>query len=176
MWLLGEHSSSIMVSEFSYGIETDIICWRAVGKSYVLSPSEKLVAVESVKSLEHPQPSLMHDQKMNHSLDKHAVGAERALSRSFTLLRPVDNDTGTGTSLNVQPTSYFAEVGKVNAMATQHENSLFSSSLSELFSRKCKFFFLSWLVFAHLVCKLPCKFKLCATCQPFPYPDLVSRM
>jgi hypothetical protein len=132
--------------------------------------------VESVKSLEHPQPSLMHDQKMNHSLDKHAVGAERALSRSFTLLRPVDNDTGTGTSLNVQPTSYFAEVGKVNAMATQHENSLFSSSLSELFSRKCKFFFLSWLVFAHLVRKLPCKFKLCATCQPFPYPDLVSRM
>jgi hypothetical protein len=26
MSLLGEYSSSIMVSEFSYGIETDIIC------------------------------------------------------------------------------------------------------------------------------------------------------
>ncbi|KAJ6703247.1 RNA RECOGNITION MOTIF-CONTAINING [Salix viminalis] len=80
----------------------------------------------------------MHDQKMNHSLDRHAVGAERALSRSFTLLRPVDNDPGTRTSLNVQPASYFAEVGKVNAMATQHGNSLFSSSLSELFSRKLR--------------------------------------
>ncbi|KAG6781345.1 hypothetical protein POTOM_014242 [Populus tomentosa] len=155
MDLQGLSSSSFFSEDASFPSERQVGFWksdtmpdqrgqyirdtrRAVGKSYVLSPSEKLVAVESVKSLEHPQPSLMHDQKMNHSLDKHAVGAERALSRSFTLLRPVDNDTGTGTSLNVQPASYFAEVGKVNAMATQQENSLFSSSLSELFSRKLR--------------------------------------
>uniref|UniRef100_A0A2K2B821 RRM domain-containing protein n=1 Tax=Populus trichocarpa TaxID=3694 RepID=A0A2K2B821_POPTR len=145
MDLQGLSSSSFFSEDASFPSERQVGFWKSdtmpdqrVGKSYVLSPSEKLVAVESVKSLEHPQPSLMHDQKMNHSLDKHAVGAERALSRSFTLLRPVDNDTGTGTSLNVQPTSYFAEVGKVNAMATQHENSLFSSSLSELFSRKLR--------------------------------------
>ncbi|KAL9349637.1 hypothetical protein Peur_056892 [Populus x canadensis] len=143
--LQGLSSSSFFSEDASFPSERQVGFWKSdtmpdqcVGKSHVLSPSEKLVAVESVKSLEHPQPSLMHDQKMNHSLDKHAVGAERALSRSFTLLRPVDNDTGTGTSLNVQPTSYFAEVGKVNAMATQHENSLFSSSLSELFSRKLR--------------------------------------
>eukprot|EP00258_Populus_trichocarpa_P038067 XP_024454086.1 protein MEI2-like 4 isoform X1 [Populus trichocarpa] len=152
MDLQGLSSSSFFSEDASFPSERQVGFWKSdtmpdqrgqyirdtLGKSYVLSPSEKLVAVESVKSLEHPQPSLMHDQKMNHSLDKHAVGAERALSRSFTLLRPVDNDTGTGTSLNVQPTSYFAEVGKVNAMATQHENSLFSSSLSELFSRKLR--------------------------------------
>ncbi|KAI5595545.1 hypothetical protein BDE02_03G147000 [Populus trichocarpa] len=145
MDLQGLSSSSFFSEDASFPSERQVGFWKSdtmpdqrVGKSYVVSPSEKLVAVESVKSLEHPQPSLMHDQKMNHSLDKHAVGAERALSRSFTLLRPVDNDTGTGTSLNVQPTSYFAEVGKVNAMATQHENSLFSSSLSELFSRKLR--------------------------------------
>ncbi|KAI5595547.1 hypothetical protein BDE02_03G147000 [Populus trichocarpa] len=152
MDLQGLSSSSFFSEDASFPSERQVGFWKSdtmpdqrgqyirdtLGKSYVVSPSEKLVAVESVKSLEHPQPSLMHDQKMNHSLDKHAVGAERALSRSFTLLRPVDNDTGTGTSLNVQPTSYFAEVGKVNAMATQHENSLFSSSLSELFSRKLR--------------------------------------
>ncbi|KAI9398287.1 hypothetical protein POPTR_003G162700v4 [Populus trichocarpa] len=145
MDLQGLSSSSFFSEDASFPSERQVGFWKSdtmpdqrVGKSYVLSPSEKLVAVESVQSLEHPQPSLMHDQKMNHSLDKHAVGAERALNRSFTLLRPVDNDTGTGTSLNVQPTSYFAEVGKVNAMATQHENSLFSSSLSELFSRKLR--------------------------------------
>ncbi|KAI9398286.1 hypothetical protein POPTR_003G162700v4 [Populus trichocarpa] len=152
MDLQGLSSSSFFSEDASFPSERQVGFWKSdtmpdqrgqyirdtLGKSYVLSPSEKLVAVESVQSLEHPQPSLMHDQKMNHSLDKHAVGAERALNRSFTLLRPVDNDTGTGTSLNVQPTSYFAEVGKVNAMATQHENSLFSSSLSELFSRKLR--------------------------------------
>ncbi|XP_011020887.1 PREDICTED: protein MEI2-like 4 isoform X3 [Populus euphratica] len=151
MDLQGLSSSSFSSEDASFPSERQVGFWKSdtmpdqrgqyirdtLGKSYVLSPSEKLVAVESVKSLEHPQPSLTHDQKMNHSLYKHAVGAERALSRSLTLLRPVDND-GTGTSLNVQPASYFAEVGKVNAMAAQHENSLFSSSLSELFSRKLR--------------------------------------
>lgn len=82
---LGEYSTSTMVSEFFHGVETNIICLTAAGKSAVLTPLEKPVAVDSVKSLEHPQLSLMHDHKMNHSLDKHAVGAERALSRSFTL-------------------------------------------------------------------------------------------
>lgn len=145
---LSEYSTSTMVSEFFHGVETNIICLTAAGKSAVLTPLEKPVAVDSVKSLEHPQLSQMHDHKMNHSFDKHAVGAERALSRSFTLLRPVDIDPGTRTSLNVQPASYFAEGCKVNAMATQHENSLFSSSLSELFSRKSKFLLLFGL-FCH---------------------------
>eukprot|EP00258_Populus_trichocarpa_P000126 XP_002297875.3 protein MEI2-like 4 isoform X1 [Populus trichocarpa] len=138
----GLPSSSFFSEDVSFP-ERQVGFWKSdtmpdqhAGKSAVLTPLEKPVAVDSVKSLEHPQLSLMHDHKMNHSLDKHAVGAERALSRSFTLLRPVDIDPGTRTSLNVQPASYFAEGCKVNAMATQHENSLFSSSLSELFSRK----------------------------------------
>ncbi|KAJ7010166.1 protein MEI2-like 4 isoform X2 [Populus alba x Populus x berolinensis] len=116
--------------------KSDTMPDQHAGKSAVSTHLEKPVAVDSVKSLEHPQPSLMRDHKMNHSLDKHAVGAERASSRSFTFLRPVDNDPGTRTSLNVQPASYFSEGCEVNAMAPQHENSLFSSSLSESFSRK----------------------------------------
>ncbi|XP_061959728.1 protein MEI2-like 4 [Populus nigra] len=138
----GLPSSSFLSEDVSFP-ERQVGFWKSdpmpdqhAGKSAVLTPLEKPVAVDSVKSLEHPQLSQMHDHKMNHSFDKHAVGAERALSRSFTLLRPVDIDPGTRTSLNVQPASYFAEGCKVNAMATQHENSLFSSSLSELFSRK----------------------------------------
>ncbi|XP_011036183.1 PREDICTED: protein MEI2-like 4 isoform X2 [Populus euphratica] len=138
----GLPSSSFFSEDVSFP-ERQVGFWKSdtmpdqhAGKSAVLTPLEKPVAVDSVKLLEHPQLSLMHDHKMNHSLDKHAVGAERALSRSFTLLRPVDNDPGTRISLNVQPASYFAEGGKVNAMATQHENSLFSSSLSELFCRE----------------------------------------
>lgn len=124
-----------------YGVKIDIISRTAVGKSVVLSPLEKLVAVEcqSAKSLDHPQSFLMRDHKMNQSFDRHAVGAERALCQSLTLLRPLDHDLGIRTSLNVHPASYLAEGGKISAMATHHENSLFSSSLSELFSRKCKF-------------------------------------
>ncbi|KAJ6945732.1 hypothetical protein NC651_000711 [Populus alba x Populus x berolinensis] len=150
----GLPSSSFFSEDVSFP-ERQVGFWKSdtmpdqhAGKSAVSTHLEKPVAVDSVKSLEHPQLSLMRDHKMNHSLDKHAVGAERASSRSFTLLRPVDNDPGTRTSLNVQPASYFAEGCEVNAMAPQHENSLFSSSLSELFSRKSKFLLLFGL-FCH---------------------------
>lgn len=37
-----------------------------------------------------------------------------------------------------QKASVFAEGDTVNVMGAQYESSLFSSSLSELFSRKCK--------------------------------------
>lgn len=138
----GLPSSSFFSEDVSFP-ERQVGFWKSdtmpdqhAGKSAVSTHLEKPVAVDSVKSLEHPQLSLMRDHKMNHSLDKHAVGAERASSRSFTFLRPVDNDPGTRTSLNVQPASYFSEGCEVNAMAPQHENSLFSSSLSESFSRK----------------------------------------
>ncbi|KAJ6945738.1 protein MEI2-like 4 isoform X2 [Populus alba x Populus x berolinensis] len=140
MWFMFE---LLLIGFVFYPWQRQVGFWKSdtmpdqhAGKSAVSTHLEKPVAVDSVKSLEHPQLSLMRDHKMNHSLDKHAVGAERASSRSFTLLRPVDNDPGTRTSLNVQPASYFAEGCEVNAMAPQHENSLFSSSLSELFSRK----------------------------------------
>ncbi|EEF50120.1 RNA-binding protein, putative [Ricinus communis] len=105
-----------------------------------MSSLENLGAVErqSAKSFELHQSLLMRDQKLNHSLDRHAVGSERAARQFSTLLRPVIQDPGTRSSLNVQPSTYYPEGGKVDIMANQYENSLFSSSLSELFSRKLR--------------------------------------
>lgn len=87
---------------------------------------ENLVPVESqiVKSPEHPESFLIQDEQVKFSLHRHAVGAGRASSHSL--------------ALNVQPASYAMEGNKSSMMGTQYESSLFSSSLSDLFSRKCK--------------------------------------
>ncbi|XP_031282976.1 protein MEI2-like 4 isoform X2 [Pistacia vera] len=109
-------------------------------KSIASSPLEKHIAVEfrTMNSLEHPESFLMRDPKANLCIDRYAVGAERAAKQSMTLLRSVDHEPGTRSSLNVQQASSFGEGDKVNKMAAQYESSLFSSSLSELFSRKMR--------------------------------------
>ena len=73
---------------------------------------------------QHPESFLIQDQRINFNLNRHAVGAGRASSHSL--------------ALNAQPASYSEEGNKINMMGTQYESSLFSSSLSDLFSRKCK--------------------------------------
>ncbi|XP_020218540.1 protein MEI2-like 4 [Cajanus cajan] len=50
-----------------------------------------------------------------------------------------DFDQGIKASWNVQALSNKSDSSKVNIVTTQHESSLFSSSLSELFSRKLRF-------------------------------------
>lgn len=111
-------------------------------KSFASSSLEKLTQVEvehqRVKSQEHSESVLMRDQKVNFALSRHAVGAERAFSHSLPLLNPLDHDEGGRSNLKAEPTSYLMEGGKINMMGSQYESSLFSSSLSELFSRKCK--------------------------------------
>ena len=67
------------------------------------------------------------------------VGTNGTFNQFLTFLCCVDFDQGIKTSLNVQSLSHLSDSSKVNVVATQHESSLFSSSLSELFSRKCKF-------------------------------------
>lgn len=97
---------------------------------------ENLIPVESpiVKSREHPESFLIQDQQVKFSLNRHAVGAGRASSHSLTL--------------NVQPASYAMEGNKSTMMGAQYESSLFSSSLSDLFNRKCN-------------CKSPFCFTVC---------------
>ena len=48
---------------------------------------------------------LIQDQIFNLSLEKHAVGAERADSNSFS--RSVDDDLEAKSNLNTEPTYYF---------------------------------------------------------------------
>lgn len=136
-------------------------------KSIASSPLEKHIAVEfqTVKSLEHPESFLMQDPKVNLRFDRYAVGAERAAKQSMTLLRSVDHEPGTRSSLNVQQASSFGEGDKVNKMAVQYESSLFSSSLSELFSSKSKSFSpfnASWYIDFTYSCYIRCLFLVIA--------------
>ncbi|KAF5741217.1 protein MEI2-like 4 isoform X10 [Tripterygium wilfordii] len=107
------------------------------GTPVASSPCEKHVPLEcrTLKSMEHPE-FLMQNHTVNHSLDRPAVGAERAASPSLHFLSPGDTATGTRPIMKIPKASYFLEGEKFNAMNAQSENSLFSSSLSELFSRK----------------------------------------
>uniref|UniRef100_A0A5B7BKU7 RRM domain-containing protein n=1 Tax=Davidia involucrata TaxID=16924 RepID=A0A5B7BKU7_DAVIN len=121
-----------------YGVKMDGMPQRADSNSVASSPLEKRMPVDfqMVKCFEPPDPYLIRDQKVNLSLKKHAVGAERATTHS--LHRALDHDAGTRSKLNMEPASYFMEGDKINVMDAQYENGLFSSSLSELFSRKLR--------------------------------------
>ncbi|KAK7394298.1 hypothetical protein VNO78_14820 [Psophocarpus tetragonolobus] len=57
---------------------------------------------------------------------------------SDNLPKCYDFDQGIKASLNVQALSQSSDGSKVSIVATQHESSLFSSSLSDLFSRKLR--------------------------------------
>ncbi|XP_057542448.1 protein MEI2-like 4 isoform X1 [Amaranthus tricolor] len=102
----------------NYGMKTDAISGTP--------PMEKLVAVDSqaTKYFEVPE------QKVSFNLQKHSVGAERAVSRSLNIWSSMDLNPITRASPNVNLSC------DKNTTSTHFENGLFSSSMSELFSRK----------------------------------------
>ncbi|KAL3818741.1 hypothetical protein ACJIZ3_004646 [Penstemon smallii] len=103
----------------------------------VASPAfENRVLMDSqiAKGFDLPEYYLSSGRNVNLPLGKHFVGAERAASR--TLPSAAHHDLGARTNLNTEIASYGGD--KINLMAAQHENSLFSSSMSDLFTRKLK--------------------------------------
>ncbi|KAK4413538.1 protein MEI2-like 4 [Sesamum alatum] len=102
------------------------------------SPLENRIPLDSqmAKGFALPDYYLSRGQNPNLLLGKHIVGAERAASRS--LPSAVDHDLGSRTNLNTETASYLFDGDKINLMGAQYENGLFSSSLSDLFSRNLK--------------------------------------
>lgn len=120
-----------------YGMKADGKL-RAVGdNSLASSPLEKRMTLNShmAKGFDIPNPYLVQDQNVRLSLEKHA-GVGRAASHSSR--RPLDHNPGIRSSVNMEQASYYMAGEKINVMGDQYENSLFSSSLSELFSRKLR--------------------------------------
>ncbi|XP_043707545.1 protein MEI2-like 4 isoform X4 [Telopea speciosissima] len=109
-------------------------------KSVGSSPLEKLVPVgaRSIECLELPQNYLRRDQKLKLSLERPVVGAERTANLSLTSWGSMDQDAGARPNLYVQPASYLVEGNKIDLNGAQYENSLFSSSLSEIFNGKLR--------------------------------------
>ncbi|KAL8038076.1 hypothetical protein ABFX02_11G080200 [Erythranthe guttata] len=102
------------------------------------SPLENRIPLDlqMAKGFALPDYYLNHGRNVNHSLGKHIVGAERAASRS--LPSTVDQVLGSRTNLNMDYASYFFDGEKTNHIGAQYENSLFSSSMSEVFTRNLK--------------------------------------
>ncbi|KAK6922472.1 Mei2-like, C-terminal RNA recognition motif, partial [Dillenia turbinata] len=92
------------------------------------------VACQALKCFELRQPFQVQDQNMHHCSER-CTGMEVAFDHSFNCWKPRENEHGTGSDFNVQSTSYHTEGGQIKMGSAQHESGLFSSSLSEIFSR-----------------------------------------
>lgn len=85
------------------------------------------------KSFDLPNYYLSRGRNINLSSGKQFLGAEGA---SRSLPSAVDHNLGARINLKTDPASYYLDGDKINLVGAQHENSLFSSSLSDLFTRK----------------------------------------
>ncbi|KAF8390746.1 hypothetical protein HHK36_025273 [Tetracentron sinense] len=135
---VGFWKSETMPDHFAVG--SDGISRTSGSKKVASSPLEKFIPIgdQSVEYSELPQHYLVRDLKAKLSFERHAVGAERTANMSMTSWRSMDHNPGTRPNLYVQPAPYFVEGNKIDMTGAQSENSLFSSSLSEIFSRKLR--------------------------------------
>ncbi|CAM8950886.1 unnamed protein product [Rhodiola kirilowii] len=90
--------------------------------------------MQSMKHMDLSAPFPARDPKVDANLERNTKEAESTAPHPFALLNKVDRKRG---GFNAQiPTSYALEGNRNNMSAKHYENSLFSSSLSDLFSRK----------------------------------------
>lgn len=121
------------------GLKSDDALQRAAVRS---SPFENHISLGSptTKHFEHHDSHLKQDKNVNSIIERRAVGIERA---SHSLPRGLDYNVGVRSIVSTDLASYPTEDDKISVLGGQCENGLFSSSLSELFSRKCMSCFLS---------------------------------
>lgn len=101
-----------------------------------LSPHENKIPLDSHtgNGFALPDYYLSRGRHVNLSLGNHLIGA---VSRS--LPSAVDHDLGSRTNSNTEPVPYCFDGDKINLTGAQFENGLFSSSMSDLFSRNCMY-------------------------------------
>lgn len=120
----------------NFGVKMDRILRTSMGDVVATPPLG--MERQSVKDLECSNHSLSQDQELNLRLENNAVGAERGANNGFsTSWRAANHEMKTMSDLNLQ-SSYFMGADKINTAGSHHENGLFSSSLSELFSKKLR--------------------------------------
>ncbi|GMJ09900.1 hypothetical protein HRI_004659200 [Hibiscus trionum] len=141
-------SPSIFSDDICFPTERQVGFWkldtvlrqRACKKPVTPSTMEKINPVESqvTRYLDNAEPFTKQHQKVNLSGDSRVVGAERVLNQSLKLSKPINRGRGTKSSYIGENGFDSAEGNKVNPVVSQFENSLFSSSFSEFFTRKLK--------------------------------------
>lgn len=110
------------------------------GKFFPSSTLSKLSRMElpATMSADLLEPFPMREENVNVSLDAKATARDGHFTQSLALLGTADYAPGSKTSLNGKLAPHLTESDRINMMGARSENSLFSSSLSELFSRKMK--------------------------------------
>lgn len=109
-----------------HGLKTDAITGSLCGIP-VPSPSEELVYLDSLGTKWSENP----EQKITFSLQRHAVGAERAVSRSLNMWNSMDLNPVTRSNNNL-PLTWV----KNKTISPGYENGILASSLSEPFCQK----------------------------------------
>ncbi|KAK9113339.1 hypothetical protein Syun_020136 [Stephania yunnanensis] len=89
------------------------------------------------QSMEMTQPCGFRDRSAKLKSEQLLVGDENLMNSSVTSWRSVGRSLGTRSNIFVQPVSRYLESNKVEGGA-QCQNALFSSSLSDIFSRKLR--------------------------------------
>ncbi|KAK9090001.1 hypothetical protein Sjap_023178 [Stephania japonica] len=113
----------------------------AVGTSQMLG-SQSVVpsacgAEAEYRSMEMTQPCGFRDRSVKHKSEQLVVEDENVMSSSVTSWRSVGHSSGTRSNIFVQPVSRYLECNKGEG-GMQCQNGLFSSSLSDIFSRKLR--------------------------------------
>lgn len=124
----------LLMCNCCYSAEGDVVA-RIPGSKLVTSSSlGKLLPTgsNSVDYLEGPDSYLARDQKEKLQIN----GEEGTANLSRTPWRTGDNNSETGSNLYMQHAASYVEIKKSTA---RNEISLFSSSFSEIFNRKCEF-------------------------------------
>ncbi|CAH9129699.1 unnamed protein product [Cuscuta epithymum] len=94
------------------------------------------ISSQMAKGFGAHDPEISPEQKVNPIMQKHAIGHQKVAS--YSLPRTLNSDLGTRSILNTESAFYSVEGDKLTSMGIQHENGLFSSSLSELFSKNMR--------------------------------------
>ncbi|KAK8622417.1 hypothetical protein V6N13_117334 [Hibiscus sabdariffa] len=128
-------SPSIFSDDIRFPTERQVGFWkldtvldqRACKKPVTPSTMEKIIPLESqmTRYLDNDEPFTKQHQKVNLCVNSRTVGAERIMNQS---LKSSKHSGENG--------FHSAEGNKVNTMTSLFENSIFSSSFSEFFTRK----------------------------------------
>ncbi|KAF9613933.1 hypothetical protein IFM89_013180 [Coptis chinensis] len=90
--------------------------------------------VQSKRSADLPRSSFVRDQNAMNTFEQHVAESERKANVSMSSWRSIGH--GLRSKSNILQPSSLVESHTINMNGAQHKNSLFSSSLSELFHKK----------------------------------------
>ncbi|KAJ6853147.1 protein MEI2-like 4 isoform X2 [Iris pallida] len=109
-------------------------------RSVASSPLQKLhpVGTSSVEGLEHQRNFVLKDQNTKFGLQNHFLRNGKATGLLMNSWRASDQEFGLPSNMNPQSASLFSEGSNVDLNGVLYENSIFSSSMSELFNRRMK--------------------------------------